>query len=727
VLVSLSVKARKRVAYFGALGLAAALVAVGVPALAADETGRTVVAQLGADGGVTAVTALGGADKPASNALPITLKVSATQNGNALAADKVGGAAGTIALRYVVSNTTGKQQNISYTDPAGKQQSLTAELQVPYVAQLDVILPQGWTGVHATGASITSMPDGSMDVRWSMVLFSPLGSPQQAVALTATGAGKNAPVATVTSRVVNPVSDNTLATTGVDANSTIAQNGLLGSYADGAKSGLDQLADGAAQLLTGLQQLADGANTLHAGLVQGQDGTNKLAQGLHSTTGQPDLLGGTKQLAAGVQAISDGLGQLKDTTGLPAIELGVQLLQGGVVLLQNGLGPLALDPAHPPQLDPDPKKATLQGGVTALSTGVSGLSAGVNALSDGAAAELAGLLTLKNGLACASKVIRDAAEGTTFAQHDPCYVDPVHNPGGVRLPLDPATGNTKTVLEGLAAAIDANNAAGVGQEGALDQTLIGGIDQILLGLSNPSCKLDDPVNTHCGLAQGLTLLQIGLIGTDGKGGLRDGLNQIIEGLSNPCDTKHPLGNPNANPPTGPCGLAQGLKAVDDGLNAAIVGANQLFDGSVQASGGASQIVDGLGQESAGLDQLAAGLPAATDGSKQIADGLGQTVTGAQQIATGQTQVRDQAVVPLVTQLSQGGGNAAGTLAVLTSLSTSAAKPPLGTGTTLILTQSDINPGPTWPVWLAIIIAAAAVIVGLIVGLLIGPRRRRHGA
>jgi X-X-X-Leu-X-X-Gly heptad repeat protein len=329
--VSLPTKLRKRVAIFGAVGLTAALVVVAVPALAADDTGQTVVAQLGADGGVTSVMALGGAAKPASSALPITLKVSASQNGNTIAADKVGGAAGTIGLRYVVTNTTGKQQDINYTDPAGAAQTLKAELQVPYVAQLDVILPQGWTGVHATGASITSMPDGSMDVRWSMVLFSPLGSPTQSMALTATGSGKKAPMATVTARVVNPVNDSTLATTGVDANSTIAQNGLLGSYADGAKSGLDQLADGATQLMAGLQQLADGANQLHAGLVTGADGTNQLAQGLHSTTGQPDLLGGSQQLAAGVQAISAGLGQLADTsTGLPAAKLGVTLLSEGV-------------------------------------------------------------------------------------------------------------------------------------------------------------------------------------------------------------------------------------------------------------------------------------------------------------------------------------------------------------------------------------------------------------
>src|SRR5262249_1745906 len=160
--------------------------------------------------------------------------------------------------------------------------------------QLDVVLPQGWTGVHASGGSITSMPDGSLDVRWSMVLFSPLGSPAQSVSLTATGAGKKDPVATLTGRVVNPINDSTLATTGVDANATIAQNGLLGSYADGAKSGLDQLADGASQLLVGLKQLADGANQLHEGLVEGQNGTNQLAEGLHSTTGQPDLLGGSK-------------------------------------------------------------------------------------------------------------------------------------------------------------------------------------------------------------------------------------------------------------------------------------------------------------------------------------------------------------------------------------------------------------------------------------------------
>ena len=346
--MSLSTKARKRVAFAGALTLAAGLVVVAIPALAAEDTGRTVVAQVGADGSVSSVMALGGADKPASNALPITLKVSASQNGNTIASDKVGGAGGTIGLRYVVTNTTSKQQDINYTDPKGADQTLKAELQVPYVAQLDVILPQGWSGINASGATITSMPDGSMDVRWSMVLFSPLGSPSQAVALTAKGSGKKSPVATLTARVVNPTADSTLATSGVDANSTIAQNGLLGSYADGAKSGLDQLADGAGQLLVGLKQLADGAEALHEGLVEGQNGTNQLAQGLHSTTGKPDLLGGSKALAAGVQSISAGLGQLSSTsTGLPAAALGVTLLQNGVDQLVAALGDGTPGPRHP--------------------------------------------------------------------------------------------------------------------------------------------------------------------------------------------------------------------------------------------------------------------------------------------------------------------------------------------------------------------------------------------
>jgi putative membrane protein len=719
--VSLTPKLRKRVAFIGAVGLTAALGIVAVPALASDDSGKTVVAQVGADGGVTAVMALGGADKPATSAIPLSLRVSATQNGNTLAPDKVGGAGGTIGLKYVVANSTGKQQDVNYTDTQNAPQTLKTELQIPYVAQLDVILPQGWTGVHAGGASITSMPDGSMDVRWSMVLFSPLGSPTQSVSLTATGAGKKAPIATLTGRVVNPIDDNTLATTGVDANSTIAQNGLLGSYADGAKSGLDQLADGASKLLAGLQQLADGANQLHTGLVAGQDGTNQLAQGLHSTTGQPDLLGGSQQLAAGVGAISAGLGQLSDTTtGLPAAKLGVTLLQGGVALVLKGLGPLATDPKKPPQFDP--KNPNLQGGVTSLSGGVAGLTAGVGLLSGGVQAELAGLGLLDNGLICARTVLGDLIKGVD-AGENPCYAS-AGNPKGAHPKIPQVTDPIdNAVLQGLAAGID-QALAGIGNSSSFDKTLFGGLNQIAFGLSNPNCDKADPVKTHCGLLEGLDLLQAGLTG---PGGIRDGLNQIIAGMSTPtCDRTHPLGNPNSKPPTPPCGIAEGLDELQKGLTAAVAGADALFAGSVQASGGADQLAAGVGKESAGMDQLAAGLPAATSGSQQLADGINQVLDGTQQVATGQAQVRDQAVVPLVTQLSQGGGNAAGTLAVLAVLSNSASKPPLGTGTTLILTQSDINPGPTWPLWLAIAVAVAAIIVGLVVGLLIGPRRRRHG-
>jgi len=713
---------RKRVAFIGAITLAAALVSVGIPALAEDDTGSTVVAQLGADGSVTSVMALGGAAKPSSNALPITMKVSASQNGNPLAGDKVGGAGGTIGLRYVVTNTTNKTQDISYTDPKGQTQALRVDLQVPYVAQLDVILPQGWTGVHATGASITSMPDGSLDVRWSMVLFSPLGSPTQSVALTATGSGKKAPVATLSARVVNPVADSTLATSGVDANSTIAQNGLLSAYADGAKSGLDQLADGAGQLLVGLQQLAAGAEQLHSGLVTGADGTNKLAQGMHSTTGQPDLLGGSQKLAAGVQSISAGLGALANTTtGLPAAFNGVLLLQTGVADLVDGLGDAAT--AH-----------TIRNGIALAQGGVAQLLAGATALSDGSKAERDGILALQPGIHCAAQVVRNVADGVLAAAFDPCYVDPVLNPTGARPPLPASTGFSKILLDKVADGLDQAD-VGIGDKNApADHTLIAGILQIVGGLSNPSC------NPQCGVLEGLGALKAGLSSgpcdiTHPEGdpnanppvppcGLKEALDAVAAGLSSPdCDPLHPLGT--ATKP--PCGVTEGLAALKAGLAKAVAGATLLSDGSVDAAKGAGDLSAGMGQESAGLDQLAAGLPAATDGSKQIADGLGQAVTGAQQIAGGQTQVRDAAVVPIAQALAQGGGNAAGTLAVLAALSTSASKPPLGTGTTLILTQSDVNPGATWPLWLAIVVAAAAVIVGLIVGLLIGPRRRRHGA
>jgi putative membrane protein len=724
VLVSLSTKARKRVAFIGAITLAAGLVVVAIPALAADDTGQTVVAQVGADGSVTTVEALGGATKPSSNALPITMKVSASQNGNTLAADKVAGAGGTIGLRYVVTNTTSKQQDINYNDPKGQAQTLKVELQVPYVAQLDVILPQGWTGVHASGASISSMPDGSLDVRWSMVLFSPLGSPTQSVALTATGSGKKAPVATLSARVVNPTADSTLSTTGVDANSTIAQNGLLGSYADGAKSGLDQLADGAGQLLIGLQQLADGAQQLHAGLVEGQNGTNQLVEGMHSSKGKDDLVGGSKALAAGVQSISAGLGQLANTTtGLPAAFNGVLLLQSGVGDLVDALGDAAT--AH-----------TIRNGIALAQGGVAQLLAGVTALSDGAKQERDGILSLQPGIHCAAHVVRNVADGVAAAASDPCYFDPDINPTSARPALPPSVGLTKILLDKVADGLEQAD-VGIGDKNQpADHTLIAGILQIAGGLSNPTC------NPQCGVLEGLGALAKGLSSptcdiNHPEGipnanppkppcGLKEGLDAVAAGLSSPkCDPLHPLGNPGP-PATPPCGVTQGLAALNVGLGKAVEGANLLSDGSVDAAKGAGNLAAGVGLESNGLDQLAEGLPAATDGSKQIADGLNQTVTGAQQIANGQTQVRDAAVVPIAQALAQGGGNAAGTLAVLAALSTSASKPPLGTGTTLILTQSDINPGSTWPLWLAIVVAAAAVIVGLVVGLLIGPRRRRHG-
>lgn len=379
----------------------------------AADTG-TVRALIRGDGSVSSLSRLGGDSntRPTAADLPIRLGISASD------------ANGARTTTYHVENKTSRTEPVSITQPNGTTKTVQQEIQTPYVAQLHLALPASLTEVIAPGAAVVTNSDGSHDLTWSLVLFSPIGTPAQDVSFTAKGKGN--PVARLESTAVSPNGTPGLSATGQAANATIAGNGTLNAVTAGANSGLTQLAAGVGQLVAGLESLKTGADQLHTGLATGADGTNKLATGLHSahdgsgkldtglgqlnagtgklvagtnalhdgsdklvaglqkaSDGSKQLVGGSEQLATGagltaagatrlstgLQQISGGLGQLGASSGLPAAKVGALALQAGVTQISAGLG------------SPNANGSILNG-LAGLDQGLSGVEVGLDKLID---------------------------------------------------------------------------------------------------------------------------------------------------------------------------------------------------------------------------------------------------------------------------------------------------------------------------------------------------------
>ena len=211
-------------------------------ALAANATAPTTVrAAIGADGAVRSVVSLGGnTTAPDKAALPVTMSITDQLDGKDVGADRAGKDAGQLTSTFHIENTSAKPMPVSYTGTDGTTKTANQDVALPLVAELRVSLPASFTDVVADGARIAANADGSHELTWSMVLFSPLGSPTNVVSYSAKSSGKGSPVAQLETRAVIPNATPGLAATGQAANVVIAGNGTLTAFADGANDGARQ-------------------------------------------------------------------------------------------------------------------------------------------------------------------------------------------------------------------------------------------------------------------------------------------------------------------------------------------------------------------------------------------------------------------------------------------------------------------------------------------------------
>ncbi|MGI8329926.1 hypothetical protein ACRYCC_08160 [Actinomadura scrupuli] len=588
--------------------------------------------------------------EPFRGRLPVTLSISRTATG------------GEVGFGYRIANTTGTTREVTYTDTGGTEHSTQADLQLPLVATLSVTVPKSLGTPRAPGAAVTTDSDGTHHLLWSLVLFSPLGSPSQQVGFTVAGKGGGSPSATLQAAAVRPTAAPGLAASGQAANANIQTFDTLKSYAIGGDAGLRRLVSGTGQLVSGLGRLYDGSTALRGGLATAGTGAGRLADGAGKAhTGSGRLTAGLRALGKGQRAETKGLGeiyagltQLSDPeAGLPNAVGGVGRLKAGVDQIITGIGT-------------DGRSGTVLGGLAAVVEGIERLRTAVRT-------------QIGPGVSCAAEVIATIAEGNATARTntDGCWkgdVVPVFPPQ-----TDPVT---KGYLTSYAATLRAlsSGLSGPGGVSAGLGTIDAGLKQLKAGISHPATSAKDPG----GIKEGLQAISVGL------GRLRSGLGTA----------------------------ATGVGALRTGTGAAFAGSKQLTGGAEQAAAGSGDLTKGLGLLSTGSRQLATGLPAAATGAGKIAAGLGDAMTGGRQVNDGVGQLRSGAVKPLSTQLQAGANNARQQVAILEAAGALTETTPRG-GDTYVLTQH--RPGADHLLRNIALACAAVSLVGL--GGLLGNRRR----
>ena len=533
------------------LCLSAATIAL-IPnlAFAADNTAPTIRAAIGSDGAVSSVQqyAADGSASSFSGKLPISMKVTHTSSGSQQ------------TFTYHVENTFSRTQMVNYDDTAGRPRHTTVTLQLPLVAQLGVDIPKSYSDVTATGATVTTSPDGTRHLLWSLVLFTPLGAAVQDVTVTASGSGS--PVAELRAAAVNPTTTAGLSSASQTATAAYQQDDFWAGYANGGKDGLAKLSDGTGQMVDGLVQAFSGANQLHNGIVEAQGGAVQLDDGTRQA------YNGSKKLTDGLGQIHGGLDQLAAEDGLPAALDGVKQLKAGVDAVLAGIGD-------------DTTSNTLINGMTQLTTGLNLIATALNDPASGFGV----------GLTCAQDVLDVVVNGNATATADPCWASAPFN-------------GTKPALPAL------STVAGTGTYVAILQ---GVLDQAITPMQQAFTGTVGPTLTQ--LAAGAKLIRAGLShdpgagGADDPGGVKEGLQQIDAGLG--------------KLRSGLADAVDGIDLLDAGSGEAFTGSKKLTDGLRQLSDGQHQVATGLPAAVDGTGQLADGLKQLVDGGGQVRDGIDQ--------------------------------------------------------------------------------------------------------
>lgn len=642
--------------------------------------------------------------------LPLEVSAEYVLDGETIAPDDLVGRSGTLTTTYTVRNVSVEPTEIEFRDAYGARQTETVDLPVPLAGQFESLLNRNYTDVIAEGGVVAGDGRGNTKLKWTLILFEPLGALEQTLSYTAEVTDVVVPPASV--QVVPVTMDQAPLSTGNAAYSDAARSTYeLTQGATTIDRNLLRLATGAGQLLDGLVKLSDGATQLNEGLGEAASGSGRLADGLVKADD-----GGT-ELGAGLVKLSDG--SLKLSAGMSKARAGGAELAAGLGRLGDGSQQLS-----------DGMGAAQAGGKK-LATGLGKLSDGSQRLSDGLGTAYDGGLQLEAGAIAAQKGAKKAANGAAKIEQGmrdleagllaladdpaklPALIDGINayraqalggiaaavgtqsssfpgGPGGAMVPSARAIG--KQVKDGLDAG-SANLLAAAGDartSGAALQALgQGQIDTVVAakglldcgGANAAACGVLDTLLVDPGanaslkntVAAGMLLagdkanaLEAGGTALGGASAGMAGQEQILAGVFGSV-------SPGGSADQGLDRLIGGVNLVRDGVRTdAAGGAKKIADfqgdlayglGLLAGKDGLKKLADGVGTLSDGLDKLnvggealAAGAGEAATGSLALSDGLGKLNAGGQKLSAGagRARVGAGALADGLVQLDDGG-------------------------------------------------------------------------
>jgi putative membrane protein len=544
--------------------------------------------------------------------LPLSIEATYLLDGKKVDPSDVVGKSGDLEVRYVVTNTTGITEDVTYKDGTGADTSQPAEVVVPMVASMTTVLPSSFTKVETQGANAAGDGRGGTQLSFTMTLIPPIGSAKAEIGYKAQVKDAVIPSASISALPVDPLQNTSFAT-------------AASGYSGGAQTGQDltagateidanvlKLRDGASDLVNGIVQLRDGANQLNAGLTNdAAPGAKKLADGADKLdAGAKKLADGTNDLSAGATKLKNGAGDLSD---------GTDKLSAGATKLNKGAGDLS-----------DGLK-TAADGAPALLTGVAQLKAGAQSVDAGlqklSATVTGGGTQFKSVFAksvddSTASVADQIAPGVTKALNDLNSL--VQNSSAT--PLE--KGTFKANVDGTIAGLNKNikDALTGPLAKGLKDGVNGGVDQltggVASGVGTPTSTIPDG-NGGQGpsLRNGVAQLIGGLTQLQDKGGdLVDGLDKLSAGAG--------------QLEAGTGDLSRGAGDLDAGAGKLSAGTGDLKDGANQLNDGAGTLKGGTGQLSDGANKLSDGLATAADGSGKLAAGLGTAAESAPALPEG---------------------------------------------------------------------------------------------
>lgn len=553
--------------------------------------------------------------------LPITVKATYLLDGKQIAPSDVVGKSGALEARYVVTNTTGTSEDVTFENGSGAEVSETTDVVVPMVASMTTVLPSSFTKVETQGANAAGDGRGGTQLSFTMTLIPPIGSATAEIGYKAQVKDAVVPPASISALPVDPLQNTSFAT-------------AASGYSGGAQTGQDltagateidanvlKLRDGASDLVNGIIQLRDGADQLSAGLQnEAAPGAKKLADGADKLdAGAKKLAGGTGDLSAGASKLKAGAGDLSDGTGK---------LTDGAAKLNKGAGDLS-----------DGLKTAAAGG-PALLAGVAQLKAGAQQV-DG------GLSTL-NGLAVPGlNQINGAATNLISAVTGPLSAnlqDAANSADAASAAVTSSTTMDPAEKTAILTDIGTAKAKALGVRSALQSTtaptgFLYGLGAIQQGSADLSAGINAQTSagsaaTAGTLKNGLAQLIGGLTQLQTKGGeLSDGLSKLSAGAG---QLRAGTGD-----------LSKGAGDLDAGAGKLAAGTGDLKAGADQLDAGAGTLKGGTGQLAAGASDLSDGLAAAAAGSGELAAGLGTAAESAPALPEGAERLSKEGTSQLV--------------------------------------------------------------------------------